>query len=150
MHGSDVITACSDPHFNYVWGDGDPVRSDPGLPRRPGQIRDVEEADLGLEWSKSAVARGAQIVYVNSRLKTRAAGNTSGGAITAWHWAVDKRPRSGHQHELLANCGVLPTHQRRRLGGGAGTAKGQLRGNYVRERQRRRRPGRGAIPTAKP
>lgn len=85
-NGSDVITACSDPHFSYVWVT-DPLNPDPGLPQ-PGQIRDVEEADLGLEWS-GAVARGAQIVYVNSPAKNAQGVNTSGGAITAWHWAVD-------------------------------------------------------------
>jgi subtilase family serine protease len=51
-----IITACSDTHFTYVL-DG----ADPGVSTRG----DLGEADLDLEWS-GAVARGAQIIYVNS------------------------------------------------------------------------------------
>jgi subtilase family serine protease len=54
-NSSNVITACSDPHFLYVL-DGD----DPGISEG-----DLGEADLDLEYS-AAVARGAQIVFVNS------------------------------------------------------------------------------------
>jgi subtilase family serine protease len=54
-NGSGVITACNDPHFFYQ------AYSDPGL----SQNGDISEADLDLEWS-GAVARGAQIIYVNS------------------------------------------------------------------------------------
>ncbi len=53
---SGEITACDDPHFQYVL-DG----TDPGL----GAQGNLTEADLDLEWS-GAVARGAQIIYVNS------------------------------------------------------------------------------------
>ena len=53
---SDVITACNDPHFKYVLDGVDPGLSVNG---------DISEADLDLEWS-GAVARGAQIIYVNS------------------------------------------------------------------------------------
>lgn len=55
-NSSGVITACSDPHFSYkLYG------TDPGLSTHG----DISEADLDLEWS-GAVARGAQIIYVNS------------------------------------------------------------------------------------
>ena len=54
-NGSGVITACNDPHFFYK------AYSDPGL----SPNGDISEADLDLEWS-GAVARGAQIIYVNS------------------------------------------------------------------------------------
>ena len=50
-----VITACNDPHFKYVT-DGNTTLSTQG---------DIGEADLDIEWS-GAVARGAQIIYVNS------------------------------------------------------------------------------------
>ena len=55
-NSSNVITACSDPHFSYVLDGADPGLSTNG---------DISEADLDLEWS-GAVARGAQIIYVNS------------------------------------------------------------------------------------
>ena len=51
-----IISPCNDPHFQYVL-DG----TDPGL----SVSGDISEADLDLEWS-GAVARGAQIIYVNS------------------------------------------------------------------------------------
>ncbi len=55
-NSSNVITACSDPHFSYVLDGVDPGLSTNG---------DISEADLDLEWS-GAVARGAQLIYVNS------------------------------------------------------------------------------------
>jgi hypothetical protein len=67
-NSSGVITACSDPHFEYVLGG-----SDPGLAAK-GNIR---EADLDLEWS-GAVARGAQLIYVNST-----------STITSYYYAID-------------------------------------------------------------
>ena len=51
-----LITACNDPHFMYKLYGSDPGASTQG---------DISEADLDLEWS-GAVARGAQIIYVNS------------------------------------------------------------------------------------
>jgi subtilase family serine protease len=51
-----VITACSDPHFQYVL-----EGSDPGVLTGDN----LEEADLDLEWS-GAIAPGATIVFVNS------------------------------------------------------------------------------------
>ena len=67
-NSSKVITACSDPHFKYVL-DG----TDPGL----SQNGDIGEADLDLEWS-SAVAPGAQIIYVNST-----------DPFTSFYYAID-------------------------------------------------------------
>jgi subtilase family serine protease len=63
-----LITACSDPHFLYVL-DG----TDPG----PSTHGDISEADLDLEWS-GAVARGAQIIYVNST-----------DTFTSYYYAID-------------------------------------------------------------
>jgi subtilase family serine protease len=63
-----VITACSDPHFKYIL-DG----SDPGVSHQG----DLGEADLDLEWS-GAVARGAQIIYVNST-----------DTFTSYYYAID-------------------------------------------------------------
>ena len=54
--GTGLITACNDPHFVYKLYGTDPGASTHG---------DISEADLDLEWS-GAVARGAQIIYVNS------------------------------------------------------------------------------------
>lgn len=51
-----VITACDDPHLSYVLDGTDPTVKSNG---------DLSEADLDLEWS-GAVARGAQLIYVNS------------------------------------------------------------------------------------
>ncbi|HEX3820795.1 MAG TPA: protease pro-enzyme activation domain-containing protein, partial [Candidatus Sulfotelmatobacter sp.] len=51
-----LITACNDPHFVYKLYGSDPGASTQG---------DISEADLDLEWS-GAVARGAEIIYVNS------------------------------------------------------------------------------------
>jgi subtilase family serine protease len=64
---NDIITACSDPHFSYVLGGTSPIV-------KPG---DLSEADLDLEWA-GAVARGAQIVFVNST-------NT----FTSFYYAID-------------------------------------------------------------
>ncbi len=69
-NGSGVITACSDPHFQYVL-DG----TDPGLSTNG----DISEADLDLEWS-GAVARGAQIIYVNST-----------DTFTSYYYAIDNK-----------------------------------------------------------
>jgi subtilase family serine protease len=52
-----VVSPCNTTYFQYVL-----VGSDPGVPSACG---DVGEADLDVEWS-GAVARNAQIVYVNS------------------------------------------------------------------------------------
>jgi len=80
-NSSGVITACNDPHFSYVVANN---LADPGVPLTSG---DLSEADLDIELS-SAVARGAQIVYVNAPTNA-AGGSTNGGVWNAWYWAVD-------------------------------------------------------------
>jgi len=64
-----LITACSDPHFQYVL-DGSSTLSTSG---------DVSEADLDIEWS-GAVARNAQIIYVNSS-----------DTFTSFYYAIDNK-----------------------------------------------------------
>jgi subtilase family serine protease len=82
-NGSGVITECSDPHLQYVVTTG---LTDPGTPLSAG---DLEEADLDLEWS-GAVARGAQIIYVNAPATFNTSGElVSGGVWVAWYDAVD-------------------------------------------------------------
>jgi subtilase family serine protease len=66
---SDVITACSDPHFSYVLDGTDPGLSPSG---------DISEADLDLEWS-GAVAPGAQLIYVNST-----------DTFTSYYYSIDQ------------------------------------------------------------
>lgn len=69
-NATNVITACSDPHFKYIL-DG----TDPGLSKNG----DISEADLDIEWA-GAVARGAQIVYVNSS-----------DTFTSFYYAIDNK-----------------------------------------------------------
>ncbi len=69
-NSSGVITACNDPHFKYVLDGTDPGLSTSG---------DISEADLDLEWS-GAVARNAQIIYVNST-----------DTFTSYYYAVDNK-----------------------------------------------------------
>jgi len=80
---TDVITACTDAHFQYV-----PVLSggtDPGAPASHG---DLLEADIDIELA-GAVAKGAQIIYVNAPLIFNGTTYVSGGVDVAWHDAVD-------------------------------------------------------------
>jgi subtilase family serine protease len=65
---ANVITACNDPHFKYVLGGADPGLSTNG---------DISEADLDIEWA-GAIARGAQIIYVNSS-----------DTFTSYYYAID-------------------------------------------------------------
>jgi subtilase family serine protease len=65
---TDVITACDDSHFSYVLNGTDPGLSTNG---------DISEADLDVEWA-GAVARGAQIIYVNSS-----------DVFTSFYYAID-------------------------------------------------------------
>ncbi len=65
-----LITACSDPHFKYLL-----TGTDPG----PSTNGDIGEADLDIEWS-GAVARGAQIIYVNSS-----------DTFTSYYYAIDNK-----------------------------------------------------------
>jgi subtilase family serine protease len=76
-NGNNVITACSDTHFNYVLNGPDPGVN----PFHSTQGDDLPEADLDIEWS-GAVAYNAQIVYVNS-------GGTAGDVFDAFYYAVD-------------------------------------------------------------
>ena len=73
-NSSGVITACNDPHFQYVL-DG----TDPGLSTNG----DISEADLDVEWA-GATAPGAQIIYVNST-------NT----FTSFYYAIDNKDTLG-------------------------------------------------------
>lgn len=66
---SNIITACSDTHFQYLVV--------PGTTPPLSTSGDIGEADLDLEWS-GAVARGAQIIFVNSN-------NT----FTSFYYAID-------------------------------------------------------------
>ena len=70
-NGTGVITACNTTNFKYILNGPDPGVS----------LGDLTEADLDLEWS-GAVARNAQIIYVNS-------GGTANGVWDAWYYAVD-------------------------------------------------------------
>src|SRR5579872_6894440 len=78
-----VITSCSDPHFSYVVANG---LTDPGVPLTGG---DLSEADLDIELS-TAVARGAQIVFVNAPATFNGNNLVSGGVWSAWYYAVDQ------------------------------------------------------------
>jgi subtilase family serine protease len=77
---NDLITACSDPHFQYVLVGG----SDPGQTR----IQDLGLADQEIEWA-GAVARNAQIVYVNAPAVVSNGNLVSGGVHVAWYDAID-------------------------------------------------------------
>ena len=83
-NSSNVITACSDPHFKYLVANS---LSDPGVPLATG---DLSEADLDLEVSGS-VARGAQIVYVNAPATFSGGNLVSRGVWVGWHWAIDNQ-----------------------------------------------------------
>jgi subtilase family serine protease len=80
-NSNNVVSACSDAHFTYVLVNG---LTDPLAPRS----EDLAEADLDIEMS-GAVARGANIIYVNAPVTYN--GNTivSGGAWVSWYYAVD-------------------------------------------------------------
>jgi subtilase family serine protease len=80
---SNLLKGCTTSgtaNFQYVLVSNDP--------NAPSQFGDITEADLDLEWS-AAVARGAQIIYVNAPIIY--SGNTyiSGGVTEAWYYAVD-------------------------------------------------------------
>jgi subtilase family serine protease len=70
---NDIITACTDPHFQYVLNGTVDAGVNP-------QGDDLAEADIDLEWS-GAIAYGAQIIFVNS-------GGTANGVWDAWQAAV--------------------------------------------------------------
>jgi subtilase family serine protease len=72
-NANKVITACNTTNFKYVV-----VGTDPGVPNSLQD--DLLEADIDLEWS-AAVARKAQIIYVNAPA-------TANGVWDAWHTAI--------------------------------------------------------------
>jgi len=73
-----IITACNATNFKYVLSPGS---ADPGTTYACG---DVGEADLDIEWS-SAVARNAQIVFVNSPVvwNSSCTSGTGGGVFAS-------------------------------------------------------------------
>ncbi|HUA16285.1 MAG TPA: S53 family peptidase [Verrucomicrobiae bacterium] len=79
---NNLITACNDPHFKYV---PVPNAPDPGTPLSG----DLSEADLDVEWT-GAVARNAQVVYVNAPAVISGGQIVSGGVWDAWYYAVDQ------------------------------------------------------------
>lgn len=69
-NASGVITACNDPHFQYVLGGADGGLSTSG---------DISESDLDIEWA-GATAPEAQIIFV-----------TSNNAFTSYYYAIDNQ-----------------------------------------------------------
>ncbi len=98
--GGVVIAPCNTTNFQYVLllptGFSDPLAPSLG---------DVTEADLDIEWS-GAVARNAQIIYVNAPAFFN--GNTflGGGVWNAWYYAVDNQSTLGESVISLSygNC----------------------------------------------
>jgi len=85
-NANGVVTACSATNFQYVLVAGS---VDPGTTFACG---DLGEADLDIEWS-GAVARNAQIVYVNSPVTWNASCTSgTGGGVTASLNAVINPP----------------------------------------------------------
>ena len=82
-NANGVVTGCSDPHLSYLVANG---LTDNGIPLTTG---DLSEADTDIEIS-GAVARNAQIVYVNAPATFNTQGGlVSGGVWIAWYYAVD-------------------------------------------------------------
>ena len=81
-----LLTACNSSNFQYVLV---PNAPDPGALSKFG---DITEADLDIEWS-GAVARGAQIIYVNAPIivNSTTGALVSGGVTDAWYYAVDSQ-----------------------------------------------------------
>jgi subtilase family serine protease len=85
-NGNGVVTSCSSTNFLYVLVAGS---ADPGTTYGCG---DVGEADLDVEWS-GAVARNAQIVFVNSPVTYDSSCNfISGGGVNSSLSAVINPP----------------------------------------------------------
>ena len=82
---SGVVTACNTTNFRYQ------LLVPQGLtdPLAP-VLGDLTEADLDIEWS-GAVARNAQIIYVNSPLFFSGSTYLGGGVTNAWYYAVDNQ-----------------------------------------------------------
>jgi subtilase family serine protease len=81
-NSSGLITSCNDPHFQYVLANS---VEDPGSP----SSGDLGESDLDLEWS-GAVARGAQLIFVNTPYNTNSTTVNGGGVWESWYYAVDQ------------------------------------------------------------
>jgi subtilase family serine protease len=82
-NSNGVITACNDPHFQYVLANG---VEDPGVP----SSGDLSESDLDLEWS-GAVAGGAQLIFVSTPKNTTSTIVNGGGVWESWYYAVDQK-----------------------------------------------------------
>ncbi len=81
-NSSGVVTKpCNDPLFQYVLASS---AADPLVPL----AGDLAEADLDLELS-GAVARNAQLIYVNAPAVFSGNNLVSGGVWQAWYYAVD-------------------------------------------------------------
>jgi subtilase family serine protease len=97
---SGVVTACNAPNFRYqlLLPTG---LSDPLAP----SLGDLTEADLDIEWS-GAVARNAQIIYVNAPLFFSGSTYLGGGVFEAWYYAVDNQSTLGETVISLSygNC----------------------------------------------
>jgi subtilase family serine protease len=78
-----VVTACDTTNFQYVLV---PDSTDTLTP----SLGDLTEADLDIEWS-GAVARNAQIIYVNAPETFSGQNLISGGVWDAWYYAVDNQ-----------------------------------------------------------
>ena len=121
---SGVITSCDDPHFSYVLNGADPQLSTNG---------DISEADLDLEWA-GAVARGAQIIYVNST-----------DVFTSYYYADRQQCRPSDQFELWAlrvRRQFRPVFLRTTLGRRKRAPEGKFHGNHVCEFHWRHRSSR--------
>ena len=75
--------------------------SDPRVP----SLGDMTEADLDIEWS-GAVARNAQIIYVNAPAFYSGSNYLGGGIWDAWYYAVDNQNTLGESVISLSygNC----------------------------------------------
>jgi subtilase family serine protease len=73
-----TISACNTSNFQYLVPTG---LTDSGTP----SLGDLTEADLDIEWS-GAVARNAQIIYVNAPFS-----DVNGGVTAAWYFAIDNQ-----------------------------------------------------------
>jgi len=78
---SGLVTACDTTNFKYRL-----VGTDPLTP----SLGDLTETDLDLEWS-GAVARNAQIIYVNAPAIFSGQNLIGGGVWAAWYDAVDNQ-----------------------------------------------------------
>jgi subtilase family serine protease len=95
-----VIAPCNATNFQYVLllptGFSDPLTPSLG---------DLTEADLDIEWS-GAVARNAQIIYVNAPAFYSGSTYLGGGVWNAWYYAVDNQGTLGETVISLSygNC----------------------------------------------